>query len=111
MQLLTPERAKQSRAVHRRVSVSVPCSPELSDSRSKLIMKRSVMQTTLAIGLGAGLGYIAAVGHLDAPRSAQAASEPGTCSPQAAAGREGKTCCSEKSSRTGLLALATTALV
>jgi arylsulfatase A-like enzyme len=74
-------------------------------------MKRSVLQSMFTIGLGAGLGYIAAVGHLDAPRSAQAASETKSRSPEVAAFPQGMTCCSEQTNRTGLLSLAATALL
>ena len=50
-------------------------------------MKRQKSQTLLAIGLGAGLGYIAAIGHLGTPRTALAASDPRSRSPQASAPR------------------------
>jgi arylsulfatase A-like enzyme len=74
-------------------------------------MKRSILQTMFTIGLGAGMGFIGAVARLDIPYSALAAGEPGSRSPQAGACPEGKTCCSQRTSRTGLLSVATTALL
>jgi arylsulfatase len=70
-----------------------------------------MLQTVFVLGLGAGLCYIAAAGRPDTARSALAANEPGSRSPQASACPEGKTCGSEGSTRGGLLALATTAVL
>jgi arylsulfatase A-like enzyme len=90
---------------------SLLCSPQFSLSRNTPIMKRSILQTVFTIGLGAGLGYIAAIGHLDVPRTAQAASETKSRSPEVAACPEGKTCCSDRVTRSGLLSVATAAVL
>ena len=74
-------------------------------------MKQSISQTLLLVGVGAGLGYLAAVGQFDAPRSALACSEPRSTSPHASATTEGKSCSSERATRSDLLALATTAVL
>jgi hypothetical protein len=50
--------------------------------------KRQTSQTLFAIGLGAALGYVAAAGCLDAPRSALAANEPRSGAPSAFAPAE-----------------------
>ena len=73
-------------------------------------MKQSISQTLLLVGVGAGLGYLAAVGQFDAPRSALACSEPRSTSPHASATTEGKSCSSERATRSDLLA-ATTAVL
>ena len=74
-------------------------------------MKRTMFQTLFVLGLSAGLGYLAADGRLDAPRSALAADEPAVRSPQSVASLEGKSCCSEGVGRSGLLGLSTIAVV
>src|SRR5262249_41652588 len=63
------------------------------------------------LGLGAGLGFIAANGRLDALRSALAAYVPGSCCSQATACPAGVTSCSDEVTRSGLLSLATTAVL
>ena len=70
-------------------------------------MKSATLQTLFVLGLGAGLGCLAASGRFDAaaPAGAPIASTPTEC-PQ-----ESKSCCSKGASRSGLVSLATTGLV
>jgi arylsulfatase A-like enzyme len=72
-------------------------------------MKKPKLQIMLALSLGAGLGYITAINGLDMPRSAGAASEPGSRSTQASACAEGITCCLDGATRSGLASVAVTA--
>ena len=74
-------------------------------------MKRTTLRTLFVIGLGAGLGYLAAVGPLDAPRPALAADEPVVRTPRSVTSPEGKSSCSEGTGRGGFLALSTIAVV
>src|SRR3954451_5855782 len=74
-------------------------------------MNRTTLQTVFVIGLGAGLGYIAAIGGLDTARWALAAGELGTRSRGPSASTEGNACCSEGAARSGLLSLASSAVL
>src|SRR5262245_37474439 len=74
-------------------------------------MKRTTLQTMFIIGLGAGLGYLAATCRLGTPRAALASAGAGTSAVPADETRGGKNDCSDGSSRIGLLTVATTGLV
>lgn len=74
-------------------------------------MKRTTLQTMLVLSLSAGLGYIAAVGRFDAPRSALAATDPDSRSAGVPAGPENNVSCSQGAARNAMLSLATTALL
>jgi arylsulfatase len=71
-------------------------------------MKRPALQTMFLVGLGAGLGYLADAGAF---RSALASGEPRSCSTQPSAFTQGDAGCSAGANRSGLLTLATTALI
>src|SRR5262245_39008124 len=86
-------------------------SPRFSLSRSHLAMNRTMLKILFVLVLGAGLGYLAAAGRVDAARSALADSEGGSRSSQASACPEGKTSCSDGATRSSFLALATTAVL
>src|SRR5262245_28507172 len=67
------------------------------------MMKTSAFQTMLILGLGAGLGSMAALGGLGTARRALASDEPGSRSIVATTDR--KACCSETTGRGGLLSV------
>jgi hypothetical protein len=69
-----------------------------------------MLQTIFILGLGSGLGYLAAVGGLDPSHPALAASDPVARSPRPSAASQGKSCCSEQTRRSGLI-LSTIAVV
>src|SRR5262249_38743713 len=78
-------------------------------------MQRAPLLTVFVLGLGAGLGYLAAVARSESPGSSLAATGPGSVASAArdhdlGAGEQ-KSCCSEGASRAGLLSLTTTGLV
>jgi arylsulfatase A-like enzyme len=75
------------------------------------VMKRLTLHALVLIGLGGGLGFIAADGARDTPSSAAADNESRSSSIPSAACPEGKTCCARATARSGLLSVATTALV
>jgi arylsulfatase A-like enzyme len=70
-------------------------------------MKQTMLRAFFVLGLGAGLGYAAAVGRVDAP----AAGEPASRAPQASADSGREACCSEGATRSGLLSLSTIGFV
>ena len=73
-------------------------------------MRRTTLRTVFVLGLGSGLGYFAAIGGLDIPRSALAASDPVAQFPRVATLPEGPSSCSGGIHRDAPLALATTAV-
>src|SRR5689334_19133005 len=74
-------------------------------------MKRTTLRTLFVLGLGAGLGYLAAVGSPAASRTALADDGPGPRTPPSVAPPRGKTSCSEGAGRGGLLAFTTIGVV
>ena len=74
-------------------------------------MKRALRQTVFVLGLGAGLGYLAAGVRDDSPGTARAAAGPAVPAPRDDGARAEESGCSGGAARSGLLALATTGLV
>jgi arylsulfatase len=73
-------------------------------------VKRTIVQSVFILGLGAGMGYVAA-GRLDTQGSAAQADELGSRVEQPATCSSAKAACSEGATRSSLLTLASTAMV
>ncbi len=74
-------------------------------------MKLSTSRLLFVVGLGAGLGSLAAVVPPDRPGSAPAVGEPGPAPPPGSACPPGECSCSEGAARSALLPLTTAAVV